>query len=100
MYRGRLFSAFGGTIAALEPGDEIVIRAGFGHPAKEEDATDIVVAVNGFSALTAGGVRLACWDGAGVETGRHFEEDEYEISPEAQVILEKVGIVLSQKDPL
>jgi hypothetical protein len=84
--------ACGGTrVAELEPGDEIIIKAGAGHPAKEEDATDIVVAVSGFSALTASGVKLACIDGFGVtKTGRHFEYGEYEVSDEATVILAEV----------
>lgn len=81
----------GGLIASLKAGDEITIKAGHGYPTSEGDMTDIIVAVDGFSALTASGVRLMCSDGLGIEkTGNHFEEGEYEISPEAQVILAAV----------
>lgn len=100
MCMSRYYPAPGGDkIAALEPGDEVVIKAKFGHPSKEEDVTDIVLSVNGFSALTASGVKLACWDSAGIEkTGRHFEDGEYEVSPEAQAILEQAMLENAIRD--
>lgn len=82
-YRG------GAVISALSPGDEIVIKRGFGTPPADGDAVETIVAVDGMSALTASGRVLACDDGYGVEaTGNHF--DEFEISPEAQKILDEI----------
>lgn len=82
-------SAGAETIAGLGRGDEIVLDAGFGSPAQDKVSTQIVVEVDGFSALLASGVVLRCNDGLGVTpTGNHF--DEFEISPAAQTILAQV----------
>lgn len=79
----------GEEIAKLKRGDEITIAPGFGYPPSQEVRTEIVLDVDGFSALTNAGTRLMCDDGAGVEqTGRHF--DVFDITPEAQSIIDSV----------
>lgn len=71
-------------IAKLQPGDKVVIRAGAGDPAQAEDATDHILAVEGFSALTAGGIGLSCRDGGLITvTGESVPVDQLEISSEA-----------------
>lgn len=90
MGRERMYPLPGaGVIVKLKPGDEVVIRAGFGHPPLENDSTHIIAAVQKFSALTADGVMLCCYDGVGVEpTGNR--DEKYELSPEAKEILNKI----------
>lgn len=81
----------GAIIASLKPGDEVTVKKGFGYPPAEEDVTEIVATVDKMSALTASGRALRCDNGYGVEaTGQHFEK--FEISPEAQMILERASL--------
>ncbi len=54
-------------IASLEPGDEIIIKAGFGCPKTEKETKDIITEVDGCSALTVKGIRLRCWDARGIK---------------------------------
>lgn len=81
----------GAIIASLKPGDEIVVKRGFGTPPAEEDTVEIIADAGGMSALTTSGRALACDDGHGIEiTGQHFEE--FEISPKAQMIMKRVSL--------
>jgi hypothetical protein len=90
-YEESLPSAHGGNIAALAKGDEVLIEAGCGYPPYTEDQIDIIVAVDQFSALTAGGIRLACCDGQGVtKTGK--TDLEFTLSQEAIKALQEAGI--------
>lgn len=83
----------GAVIASLKPGDEVTVRKGFGYPPAEEDTVEIIATAHQMSALTASGRALGCDDGYGVEaTGQHFEEGEYELSPEAQMIMERTSL--------
>jgi len=80
----------GNVFAALEAGDEVLIKTGAGKPAQEADTTDIIVEVSGMSALTAGGIKLMCTDGFNIEpTGQHIEPGDFDVSPEAQTILDR-----------
>lgn len=77
------------VIAKLQRGDEILLEAGFGSPAQDVETTQIIVEVDGFSALTAAGIILRCDDGQGVTpTGNHFED--FELSQAAKNILAQV----------
>jgi hypothetical protein len=83
----------GPSIASLQEGDEITIKAGAGEPAAEADTVDIIVMVHGMSALTAGGIKLMCADEGLVEpTGIRDEPGTYEISELAQEILAEVRV--------
>ena len=85
----------GKFIAELKPGEEIIIAAGAGNPAHEEDVKDYVLEVQGCSALTAGGIRLMCSDGNSVtKTGNQVPVEKLEVSEEARQIL------LVLEDPL
>lgn len=89
--------SYGAIFASLTVGDEVSIRAGAGSPRQEVDTTDIIFDVGGMSALTARGVRLMCTDGFRVRpTGQHFEPGTYEVSPEAQAILEEDEAAIKQ----
>ena len=80
-------ASFDGTVGQLEKGDEIILKAGFGFPEEQVERVDVIVSVDGLSALTARGVMLSYQDGAGViPTGRKIE---YELSDRAKIILEK-----------
>ena len=57
-----IYSPYGFVIANLKPGDDIIIKAGNGHPRVEEDTEDVVLEVGGFSAKTVGGINLRCSD--------------------------------------
>jgi len=77
----------GEKIARLKPGDEVIIKAGYGDPRVEEDKRDVIVSVDGLSALTAAGISLKCHDSEGVKpTGKHYSK--FELSPKAKKILE------------
>lgn len=81
-------SAHGYIFADLQAGDEILVKAGAGHPQQENDATEIIVDVDGMSALTANGIKLMCTDGVLIKpTGNHFEPGTFSVSPEAERIL-------------
>jgi len=78
------------SIAELKPGDEIIIKGGYGDPPVEKDTEDIIAAVGGFSALTISGIKLSCWNEAGVKpTGEHFEK--FELSEKAKEILKRTS---------
>lgn len=79
------------VIESLKKGDEVVIPSGIGNPAIESERTDIVAEICCFSALTAGGIKVSCYDGTKIQrTGRHF--DSFELSPEAIALLTELGI--------
>ena len=76
----------------MEPGDEIRVKPGFGSPMLNMELIEIVVAVDGYSALTQNGRRLMCDDAFGLElTGNHFEEGTYTVSAKAQEIMEEAA---------
>ncbi|MCJ7792775.1 MAG: hypothetical protein MUP45_02260 [Candidatus Marinimicrobia bacterium] len=82
-------SRHGGNIALLEKGDEVLIKAGFGHPVYQEDRTDVIAGVDQFSALTTSGVMLSCHDDQGVaKTGKTMP---VALSQEAVAVLREVG---------
>jgi len=83
--------AGGQVIANLQPGQEIVILPGYGYPATQEGRLDIIWQVHKFSALTANGVRLMCADGNGGIVLTSTVHDSFEVSPEAQAILDEVN---------
>jgi len=85
-------TAGGWVIANLQVGDLVLIKAGAGMPPQEEDITDIIADVQGMSAITAKGMRLKCTDGYFVQkTGEHFEPGTFEVSPEAQRIINEAN---------
>jgi hypothetical protein len=72
----------------MHVGDEVKIQPGRGMPETTEEVLEIIVAVDGLSALTNTGRRLMCFHSGGLKlTGQHFEEGEYELSKEARGIL-------------
>jgi len=92
------FPAAGSEIfSELQVGDEIELEAGRGYPAANTETTKIIADVNGFSALTADGIRLACQDGMGItKTGNHF--DQVDISPAAQQLLDAAKKQLAETE--
>ena len=80
---------YGKKISDLEPGDEIILKEGYGYPKAKENTVHIIVAVDGLSALTADGTRLSCFDGIGITTtGKNFSD--FVITKKAKEILEKI----------
>lgn len=73
----------------LQKGSVIVLSRGAGSPPVEDVSTsEVILAVEGFSALTNTGRLLCCADSHLIEaTGDHLAEGEYEVSPEAQELL-------------
>lgn len=73
----------------LQKGSVIVLLRGAGSPPVEDVSTsEVILAVEGFSALTNTGRRLSCFDSHLIEaTGDHLAEGEYEVSPEASELL-------------
>lgn len=57
-----IYSPYGFVIANLKPGDNIIIKAGNGHPKAKEDTEDVISEVDGFSAKTVSGIKLCCSD--------------------------------------
>ena len=78
---------YGWTIAGRKPGDQVIIKPGHGRPKVEEATIDIIVEVYDFSALTAKGRTLNCWDSI-EPTGKNFEN--FEVSDKAKEILAKL----------
>jgi len=90
--RGGYPAPGGAVIAALNPGDEIIIAAGAGTPPQEADATATILEVAGMSALTTSGIRLMCSDGLKVTpTGNRVEPETLVVSPEAQAFLTQIS---------
>ena len=74
------------VILGLKPGDEIMVKAGYGYPELTIDTKHIVADVQGLAAVTATGVLLKCSDGEGVKrVGVHHKD--FEISPKAKRIM-------------
>jgi hypothetical protein len=67
----------------LKPGDQIVVLPGAGEPECEEETTEIVHIVSGYSALCASGRRLGCYDAASIKVTT-VNHDVYPISEAAQ----------------
>ena len=83
-------SDYGHIIAGLCRGEEIIIAASYGFPASQEDRREVVVDVEGWSALTNQGTALSCTDGVGVSrTGGRVQRIEF--SDEARRILTELG---------
>lgn len=74
----------------LERGSIVVLLRGAGYPPVEEASTsEVILAVDKFSALTNTGRLLACTDAGLIDvTGDHLAEGEYEITPRAQELLD------------
>ncbi len=86
---GSLPNGAGVEISTLKVGDQIIVLAGDGSPEFERDRVDIVWKVDGFSALTAGGIALSCQNVSKIVlTGNHF--DDFLASPEAKAIWKSV----------
>lgn len=79
------------VFSQMQVGDQIHIQPNYGWPESSEVRVDIIIAKDGMSALTAGGICLICMDEAGLTlTGIHFNEGQYEISPAAAAIQDQV----------
>ncbi len=79
-----------GIIAALDEGDEVIIRKGFGHPQVKEDSIHIIASRSGFCALTTSGIRIICRDGIGViVTGNHYSK--FELNEESRRIINEIS---------
>jgi hypothetical protein len=77
------------SISDLKSGDQILIKEGFGTPPVTEDGQHIILNVSGNSLLTASGVCLSSHDEEGIfATGNHFEPGTFEVSPEAEELLD------------
>ena len=74
----------------LEKGSVVVLLRGAGSPPVEEVSTsEVILAVDGFSALTNTGRLLACTDAALIDVlSETLAEGEYEVSPRAQELLD------------
>lgn len=82
-------------IPTLKLGDEVMIGANAGYPAKETPHTDIILSVSGFSAITADGVLLSCDDDSLVtKTGRQFAWGEFRLSDEVHAVLHELGLTV------
>lgn len=74
-----------GIFNKLQKGSVVVLLKGARAPPVEGISTsEVILDVDGFSALTNMGRLLACTDAALMDvTGKHLAEGEYEIAPEA-----------------
>lgn len=89
----------GFTIACLKPGDEVTIAPGFGTPSTDADRVEVIISVNGFSALTNQATRLTCEDEEGVTpTGNHLNPNEYQVTPAAQSLFDQAQLRLGQAE--
>jgi len=78
---------YGIVISRLNPGDGIIIRADHGYPRVKEDTEDIILAVDGFSALTVEGRILRCLDSIEL-TKKNYAN--FKVSDRAKEILEGI----------
>ncbi|MFZ2202021.1 MAG: hypothetical protein WAV56_01350 [Microgenomates group bacterium] len=74
----------------LEKGSVVVLFQGAGYPPIEAvSTTEVILAVDKFSALTNTGRLLACTDAALIDVlSETLAEGEYEVSPRAQELLD------------
>jgi len=70
----------------LQKGSVVVLLQGAGHPPVEDVTTsEVIIAVDGFLALTNAGRLLACTDAVLIDVlGETLADGEYEISSRAQ----------------
>lgn len=82
----------------IKPGSIIFLRRGAGNPPVEEDSTsEVIISVDGYSALTNTGRLLCCVDSGFIDAvGGTLAESEYEVSPEAQAILRQAEEAAAQ----
>lgn len=81
-------------IMSLEPGEEIIVRAGGGDPPADEDRVTIFHRGDGGAGITADGaiLRSCQGDGGYVErTGNSFEPETYEVSERTTRILAEIA---------
>ena len=85
----------------LQKGLVVVLLRGAGNPQVEDVSTsEVVLAVDGFSALTNIGRRLCCTDSHLIEvTGDTLADGEYEVAPEALEILRQIDEFAPQYNP-
>jgi len=89
----------GMAISKLNVGDEVIFQEVVLQSEEDGDTiTDIVVGVDGYSALTAGGHVLTCHLKKLETTGKHLEPGQYQISPEAQAILDEIASAQARWD--
>ena len=84
----------------LEKGSVVVLLQGAGYPPVEAvTTTEIILAVDRFSALTNTGRLLACTDAALIDVlGETLADGEYEISPRAQELFDLTQSPRAQHD--
>lgn len=89
----------GYVIATLEVGDEVEIKVGAGHPKTEQAVFEVIISVDGFSALTHTGRVLACTDGLLVNvTSVHYDNENQYPSPVTDKARELLAQVQRQDD--
>lgn len=77
----------------LGQGAEVTIRPGYGMEPSDIERTEVILSVDGFSAMTNQGTILCCMDADGVvATGRILNWKDYEVSPLALQRLNDVGM--------
>ena len=84
----------------LQKGSVVVLLQGAGYPPVEAVTTaEVILAVDGFSALTNTGRLLACTDAALIDIpGETLADGEYEISPRAQELFNLTQSRPDQRD--
>ena len=84
----------------LQKGSVVVLLQGAGHPPVEDVTTsEVIIAVDGFSALTNAGRLLACTDAVLIDVlGETLADGEYEISPRAQELFDLTQSPRAQHD--
>ena len=84
----------------LEKGSVVVLLRGAGYPPVEAvSTTEVILAVDGFSALTNTGRLLACTDAVLIDVlGETLADGEYEISPRAQELFDLTQSRPDQRD--
>ena len=81
----------------LQKGSVVALLQGAGYPPVEAvSASEVILAVDGFSALTNTGRLLSCTDAALIDLlGETLAKGEYEVTPRAQELLD---LTRSQSD--
>lgn len=73
---------------SLQKGSVVVLLPGAGNPEVDVVTSEVIIEVDGFSAMTNTSRLLCCRDAALIEpTGEVLNEGDYEVSPEAIILL-------------